>query len=201
MRWVSAIALVVVGIGFVTAACGTSSSGTAPGSDAGPPSDAAPATADASPRADAGTLSDGSAGMLTVAAGTGRDRFEALAPGQTAPLSIGPQGGGRMFGYHIWSAARVTGGEPMNAAVEFWFLDPVTREQRAHERRITTLMPDGSSFVIFGVAPRISDCCLVAEKEMVIRVEVKDSNGKMGSHEEQVRAGPCSSDEGINLCP
>jgi hypothetical protein len=44
-----------------------------------------------------------------VEVGTGVDGFVPLADGALIELSQGPQGGGRLMGFHIWGAVKVRG--------------------------------------------------------------------------------------------
>lgn len=139
-------------------------------------------------------------GSLSIVAGTGRDRFEPLADGGKIELTVGPQGGGRMYGYHIWTGARMEGGSPAGVMIEVSILEGATRAMQSRERRLATLMPDGTGFVVYGMAPRLEDCCAIAEKAVIIRVAIQDREGRSGEDERSGMAGRCLDRDGVNVC-
>jgi hypothetical protein len=149
---------------------------------------------DASSEADMGTAP-------VVEIGIGQDEFNAVAEGQTVMLAQGSQGGGRLLGYHIWSAVRVKGLNPSDASVEFVLLDQDGNEQARQPRQIS-LQPQGEFFAAYGFAPRIQDCCAIANRMATMRVRVEDSDGLSGEDERTVMAGPCiDMNTGANQCP
>lgn len=149
------------------------------------------------------TGADGSAGP-TVEIGTGLDRFEPIAEGDTLPLEVGPQGGGRYEGYHIYSAVRVQGYSPTNLLATFRILDADGNVQAEQARSFRRLQPDGDAFVAFAVAPRLMDCCEVEGEPVILAVEVEDEDGLTGADERRVMAGELCEDPespGTSLCP
>lgn len=143
---------------------------------------------------------DGGAGD-SVEVGTGRDQYESLADGETVEIVLGPQGGGRVNGYHIWGGLKVVGFQPERARVSFTILDASTRELRASQTRVVTLEPSSDGFVAYGLAPRIMDCCDVEGRSVIMRGEIEDAAGKRGSDERVVRASTCVTGSGAPLCP
>ncbi len=187
MRWPLSLAL-TAGLGL---ACGADGVSDAP--------DAATADGGAQVGSDGGTASG-----PTVQIGTGLDRFEALTEDQVLPLQVGPQGGGRIEGYHIYSAVRVKGYASDNLLATFQILDANRQIQAEQARQFPRLQPDGDAFVAYAVAPRVMDCCVVENQPVYLRVEVEDTNGLTGSDEMRVVAGPICEDpenRGQSLCP
>lgn len=156
---------------------------------------------------DGGTTTGGDGGVATgptVQIGTGLDRFESLTEDQVLPLQVGPQGGGRIEGYHIFSAVRVKGYATNNLLATFRILDANRQVQAEQARQFPRLQPDGDAFVAYAVAPRVMDCCVVENQPVYLSVEVEDTNGLTGSDEMRVVAGPICEDpenQGQSLCP
>jgi len=155
---------------------------------------------------DAGTLpgTDGGEVSASVEIGTGIDRFEPITEDQVLPLDVGPQGGGRFEGYHIYSAVKVRGYAHQNLLATFRILDDARDVQAEQSRNFRILQPDGDAYVAYAVAPRLMDCCVVEDQPIYLSVEVTDSNGLTGSDERRVRAGPLCEDPenpGTSLCP
>lgn len=125
----------------------------------------------------------------TVEIGTGSTGFVPIVEGETLPLEVGPQGGGRFDGYHIFAAMRVVGFAPNRILGTFQILDADGNVQAEQARRFPRLQPDGDGFVAFAVAPRLMDCCLVEDQPVTLRVEVVDENGLTGRDERRIQAG------------
>lgn len=140
----------------------------------------------------------------TVEIGTGLDRFEALSEDQLLPLQVGPQGGGRFDGYHIYASVRVRGYASDDLLATFRILSADRQVQAEQARRFPRLQPEGEAFVAYAVAPRLMDCCEVENKTVYLSVEVQDTNGETGMAEQRVVAGPICEDpenRGQSLCP
>lgn len=153
------------------------------------------------PGMDAGGETDGGMTGPIVRIGTGQDMFQPLTENQMVELSQGTQGGGRLEGYHIWSAVRVKGFNPSQALVEFRIIDE-TGTVQAQQERLLSLQPTGEFHDAFGIAPRIMDCCAVADKPVTMAVQIEDMDGLTGTDEISVMAGPCvERNSGQNLCP
>lgn len=149
---------------------------------------------------DATARTDGGPDGPTVEIGTGQDMFEPLTENQVVELSQGAQGGGRMLGYHIWSGVRVKGFNPRQAIVEFSLIDDTDTVQALQER-LLSLQPTGEFHDAFGIAPRIMDCCALANKPVRMVVRVEDMDGLTGMDEITVMAGPCiEQNSNQNLC-
>lgn len=130
---------------------------------------------------------DASAPSIEV--GTGSSGFEALREDQRVPFIQGPQGGGRYEGYHLWGALRAVGYDPEDATIRLIYLRADDREEFARQERILPLQPAGDgSFVAWGFAPRIRDCCEVLNIEVIMRAELEDRSGKSGFDEIRVRS-------------
>ncbi len=152
---------------------------------------------------DAGVRVTEDAGARTVEVGTGRDFFQSLDEAGQVDIILGPQGGGRVEGYHIWGGARFVGFASQGALVRMrYYLDSDGALLADQERR-QNLQPSQGTFVTYGFAPRLSDCCL-AEGQMVrMRVDITDMNGNTGSDERAVMTrGVCEDGPGgPSLCP
>ncbi len=121
-----------------------------------------------------------------VEVGTGVDGFVPLADGELIELSQGPQGGGRLMGFHIWGAVRVRGFAAQGTLVRFRYLSLPDRAAIGIQERMVTLQPDGDALVAYGFATRLNDCCAILEQRIVMRVEVEDRNGVTGADEREV---------------
>lgn len=121
-----------------------------------------------------------------VEVGTGVDGFVPLRDGQLIEVSQGPQGGGRLMGFHIWGAVRVRGFAAQGALVRFRYLALPSRAAIGIQERMVTLQPEGDTLVAYGFATRLNDCCAILDQRIVMRVEVQDRNGLMGADEREV---------------
>jgi hypothetical protein len=127
-----------------------------------------------------------------VEVGTGVDGFVPLADGALIELSQGPQGGGRLMGFHIWGAVKVRGFAAQGALVRFRYLSLPDRAAIGIQERMVTLQPDGDALIAYGFATRLNDCCEILDRRIVMRVEVEDRNGMMGADEREVTTpGAC----------
>ncbi len=182
---------------LLTLACGSE----------GTPSDAGTTSADTgSPALDGGLDQD--QGVSVDASGprcevgTGVDLFEEVAEDQVVALSLGPQGGGRYSGYHIWSSVRVNGVSPQRALVRFKLLLADTGTEIGRQERQFNLEPNGNNFVAYGVAPWIDDCCPVRNQAVLMQVELQDQNGLSCTDQRRVRAADrCPDPNGVDICP
>jgi hypothetical protein len=156
--------------------------------------------ADAGRAADAGAgASDASTGVQ-VEIGVGEDGFMPVVEDQRVELVLGPQGGGRFEGHHVSVAVRTRGLSPLGVKLTFRLLAE-DRTEVAVQPRVFDLARRGDDLVAYGVRPRVSDCCLVAERALYLAVEAEDAEGKKGSDERRVRAGPCLDERGVSRCP
>lgn len=169
------------------------------GADASSPGQDASAL-DAATPGDGGSGGDGGA-PRPVEVGTGRDSFEVLVEGQEVALSVGPQGGGRMMGYHVWMGLRARGVNPTGVRATYTILGATTRDLHAEQTRLFNLEPSGDAFVSYGIAPRIIDCCLVENQDVLLRVEITDADGVTAEDERRVHAGACLDRDQRRICP
>lgn len=140
----------------------------------------------------------------SVEVGTGSSGFQELIEGQTIPFIQGPQGGGRYEGYHFWGAIRTVDYDPDEASIRLIYLRADDREEFARQERILPLQPAGDgSFVAWGFAPRIRDCCEVRNIEVIMRAEIEDNGGKSGFDEIRVRSQDSCLDilTDVSVCP
>jgi hypothetical protein len=158
-------------------------------------------TSDAGTTIDGGDDSDASL-VRTVEVGTGTDDFVPIATDEQMTQILGPQGGGRYMGYHIWSAIKVTGFQPRMATVRFQILDE-DRNELARQQRTLNLMPSMGAYVAYGVAPWLDDCCVVRNRPLIMHAEIVDSTGATGMDERTVLGGPIcpDSDRVTDICP
>ena len=145
---------------------------------------------------------DAAAPPIPVTVGVGINGFEPLLAGATVELVLGPQGGGRMGGYHIWTGVRVVGFDPVGILVTITVREAANRTERARVVRRLQLQPDGEGFVAFGLNAILDDCCAVVGGPIIIVAAVEDSTGKTGSAEVEVNAGGICPDGNMrNICP
>ena len=163
-----------------------------PGSDAGAP----PSTS-----LDAGGAEDAGPADMVVEIGTGVDDFIPLEVGQAVEITLGPQGGGRSGGFHIWHAVRVWNAEPRDVLLSFETLSADSGALLGAQARRVNLRPSGEAFVAYGIAPWLTDCCLAQDQDVIMSVEVRDAEGRVGVDQRRVRAGQCLDHEGASVCP
>lgn len=158
--------------------------------------------ADGAEPVDGGEQADAAAAG-TVQVGTGQERFESLEEGAVVPLVAGPQGGGRLGGYHIWYGVRTEGFEPRGMELELSLLDAATRDVITRQTRTLSLLPSGPAFAAWGIAVIMEDCCTVTDREVLMRVSIRDARGLTGEDELRVRTAPSCPAQGggPNICP
>ena len=147
-------------------------------------------TGDVEPARDAGVSSP-----FTAQAGFGRLTFEPITGTETLPLIVGPQGGGALGGYHIWTAVRM-----IDIRVDEIDAIKVTLTTTSGVQQSEVIRrPDGLPFDVCdgaicaaGFAPRLMDCCQVSDGCVVIGVEVTAKDGRTSSDEATT---------GVEACP
>lgn len=142
---------------------------------------------------DTGTPDAGPAGVLEV--GTGVVDFVPLDPATPTALTAGPQASGRYDGYHIWTSLRLT-----DVAVDTLATYTV-RVRTADAQLVTELIRDADRapfeedtkgrWVLSGLAPRLSDCCLVSGATFLLEAEVVDTAGNSWFDRVEGVAGAC----------
>ncbi|MBI4820666.1 MAG: hypothetical protein HY791_30660 [Deltaproteobacteria bacterium] len=193
----------VAAIWVLLAACASS---VTPAKDSGEESDSGGSgdsgLTDSGSRGDATDPIDGGQSGPTLEIGTGTERFEEIMEGQTLPIILGPQGGGRAGGYHIWHALRSRGFDPISVEATFRTVLP-SGEELAKETRRYDLAPGTTSgtYVAYGSAPRLRDCCLAEETDVVMSVDLTDAHGVTGHAEQRVHTTYCADHDGSHICP
>ena len=147
---------------------------------------------------DGGTEPD--AGTMEVEIGTGVDNFIPLTEGQAVDIILGPQGGGRNGGFHIWHSVRTRNIHPENVLLKFETRVASTGQLIATQERRANLRPSGDDYVAHGIAPWLMDCCLAEDNDVRMAVEVIDDTGSMGSDARVVHASFCV-EGGFSVCP
>lgn len=156
--------------------------------------------ADAESGLDASVLED--AGGPSLEIGTGVDRFEELVEGQEIEIILGPQGGGRWGGFHVWHGVKTQGFDPEGIMLSFRTYLADTREEIASQERRANLIPlDGTSYVAYGIAPPFLDCCKAEDQDIILAVEIRDATGRTGTSEKQAHATYCLDASGASVCP
>ena len=145
----------------------------------------------------------GSVDERTLRVGTGFDAYEPLTEGELVELVVGPQGGGRFSGFHIWSGFRVENYNPTDVRATYRIMTLENDVLALQERVYAGLEPNGDGFVSYGAAPRLDDCCLAETSTIVLRVDIVDGDGMNASASVEVRTGICEDSErpGFSLCP
>jgi len=152
---------------------------------------------DASVRIDAGDM------QPYMLIGTGEIGFEPLSENQTLPLVLGPQGTGRLRGYHMWGAIRTRG---LNASERISLNFGLTRV--SDDRVIASsqwdkkLQPsvDGDEFYALTVI--VSDCCEARGQMLNLNVTATDKDSRTVTDTIQILAGEsCADVEGREICP
>ena len=140
------------------------------------------------------------AGPKLVQVGTGSNQFEALTPGQTVSLVLGPQGGGRNGGYHIWSALKTVDLNPDRINVTIELLSTPDRSTVVTMSRALRLQDVGDGHAAFGIRLAPPDCCTVADRPVIMRVAVEDVDQRSAEDEVEVNLGLCLDDQGADVC-
>lgn len=156
--------------------------------------------------ADGGDGSGGSpdAGVApTIEVGTGIDAFEDFVRdgSQIFPLVLGPQGGGRLGGHHVALAVRLNGLEPADfTLLTVRVLDANGAERTRLSRAPTAPFINGRDLP--NLAPRVDDCCLVAEAPVTVEATVTLLDGSTLEDRVSGRATTCPQpSQGPSLCP
>jgi hypothetical protein len=139
----------------------------------------------------------------SVEIGTGADRFIPVMAGEVVEIILGPQGGGRNGGYHLWHSLRARDVDPIAVSATFRTFLAAGREEIAVQTRTFDLQPGGGgSYVAFGIAPQLQDCCRVERADVIMRIELTTSGGVI-TDERQVRASDRCVDgmSGASICP
>lgn len=151
--------------------------------------------------ADAGLSEDAGNTDMVVEIGTGVDDFIPLTDGQAVDITLGPQGGGRSGGFHIWHAVKVWNIQPRDVLLSFKTRNADTGEEIASQERRVNLRPLGEAYTAFGISPWLLDCCKAQDQDVIMWVEVKDAADRTGTDERRVHAGQCLDASGVSVCP
>ena len=146
---------------------------------------------------DAGMTRDaGPTGKLEV--GTGLIAFEPFDGDTPAELIRGPQSGGRYDGHHVWISLRLTGValedldtyqvEVLNADGEL--AASIIRDAA----RAPFELDEADRWILTGLAPRLSDCCLVEGRAFTVMAEVVDKDGGRLEALATALAGQCDAE-------
>ncbi len=131
-----------------------------------------------------------------VEVGTGIVAFEPLLSEVTTPLVAGPQGGGRFEGHHVWAALRLVDLEPQSLSTYSIRIFDAEGALAAEFVRDITSAPfeqDAEGrWVLAGLAPRLTDCCQVAEQDFTLVGVVGFPDGGQLLERAFGRAGACS---------
>ena len=162
--------------------------------------DGSPPAGDGSALDDALTA-DAAPASRRIEVGTGSMAFRSVASGEVMPFTMGIQGGGRYEGFHVWFAARTRDLDPQGLQSTFSLLHSPSGQVFGTTTIRTDYQASGDDFVVYGVAPRISDCCAARRSPLIMRVEVVAANGMRASDDRDViGAADCSDGEGNSLC-
>ncbi len=150
----------------------------------------------ASPDAGIPTMDAGPSGHLEV--GTGIVRFEPLSMETAAALVPGPQGGGRYGGHHIWAALRLVDIDPSaleTYSVRVFSADGTQVAEFIRDANTAPFEQDAEGrWFLSGLAPRLDDCCMVAEQDFTLLGLVAFKDGGQLSERVFGRAGSCTAD-------
>lgn len=153
---------------------------------------------DDAPERDGGRIVD-----FAVEVGAGRLVFQTITGTQTLPLIQGPQNAGRFGGFHVWTAVKLVDIAPSDVDT---LTVTLTSSEGATEAEIVR-RPAGLFFdpcegglCAAGLAPRLMDCCRVADATIGFRVEALANDGRTASAAATARASACPPDD-VSLCP
>ena len=150
-----------------------------------------------SPNSDAGET------LPLIVIGTGEIGFEPITENQTLPLILGPQGTGRIEGYHLWGAVRTRGLDNSERITLNFDLTRVSDElvvaQSQWEKKLQPTV-DGDEFYALPVI--VSDCCDVRGQMLQLSVTATDKKAQTVTDTIQIRAGDrCGDVDGREICP
>lgn len=124
-------------------------------------------------------LEDGGIGPL-VEVGTGTDAFVPLQDADAIPIIAGPQGG-----YHLWTSVRVFAPmDPRDILVDVGVVkDGVVLEPAQYR---LNLVKKGDRYEYYAMTALIPEPAAVRGQEVLLRVEVKDAQGRTATDARKV---------------
>ena len=146
-----------------------------------------------------GATSSGAALLL----GTGETEFLELREGQVLPLILGPQGTGRIGGYHVWGGVE-TRGLDASARINLKFNFVKTRDGQlmADSEWNKMLQPAATGAQFYALPIIVRDCCSARNELILMSATATDQNGLSVTSSVTFQAGPkCSDAEGNEICP
>jgi hypothetical protein len=162
---------------------------------------AASCSDEVSQNADAAVRTEDAAIGGYVELGGGFMTFEPLSDGQNVALIRGPQGGGALSGYHIWTSIRLRDYGIGAAEVDLDVKTADNNEARALAEYTLSFEDNGDFEEALGLAPRIDDCCKVATKAVRIHAVIFGPDGVFGEDILNVIAGECLDENNVSICP
>ena len=135
--------------------------------------------------------------------GTGETAFEPLIEGQILPLILGPQGTGRLGGYHIWGGVEARGLDvSARINLKFNFVKQRDGQLMANSEWNKMLQPAATGAQFYALPIIVRDCCSARNELILMSATATDQNGLAVTSSVAFTAGPkCSDAEGNEICP
>jgi len=149
------------------------------------------------------TIMDAGIGAPLIELGTGDLQFTKIVANTELPLVLGPQGTGRIEGYHVWGAVRTTaldGSQRIN--LNFSIERVSDGAQMAMSQWEKKLQPTREGHVFYALPIILFDCCEARGQMLKMSVLARDANAKSAEAAIEFRAGPsCGDVDGREICP
>jgi hypothetical protein len=173
---------------LVVLSCGNNSPPDLSANDAG---------ANAKPVIDAGIA------PVDIELGTGQYGFTEVTDDVELPLVLGPQGTGRLNGYHVWGAVRTS---QLDASERVNLKFSITRKSdgalMAMSEWAKKLQPSAKGDEFYALTIILSDCCEARGEAHRLWVIAEDVHGKTVSTSVDFRAGgKCGDADDREICP
>ena len=138
-----------------------------------------------------------------VEIGTGETSFQSIMMNQEFALVLGPQGTGRLAGYHLWGGVRARN---MDSSGRVNLIFTVTRTsdelEVAKRQWDKMLQPSVLGDEFYALPIIMTDCCEVRGQDLRIELTATDISGQTASNSMDIRAGGiCADVDGREICP
>ena len=135
--------------------------------------------------------------------GTGETAFAPVTEGQVLALILGPQGTGRLGGYHIWGGLEARGLDASNRVnLKFTLVKKLDGQLMTNSEWNKMLQPAQTGAQFYALPLIVRDCCSARGELLEMRATATDQNGISVTSSVTIQAGSrCSDAEGNDICP
>jgi len=135
--------------------------------------------------------------------GTGETGFMPVTEGQVLALILGPQGTGRLGGYHIWGGLETRGLDASNRVnLKFTLVKQLDGQLVTNSEWNKMLQPAQTGAQFYALPLIVRDCCSARGELLEMSATATDQNGISVTSSTTIQAGSrCSDAEGNDICP